>query len=83
MAIFLTIIGINIAILVGFLLGALVVAPPKSDQTTNVGTLYIYEDPTDNIDHIYANFTMDIPTIKEMKVCELTVDTSIHLPELR
>lgn len=82
MAIFLTIIGINIAILVGFLLGALIVAPPKSDQTKNVGTLYIYKDAADNTDHIYADFTVDIPTIKEMGECELTVDTSVHLPRL-
>lgn len=83
MAIFLTIIGINIAILVGFLLGALVVAPSKSDQTKNVGTLYIYEDPADNTDHIYADFNVDISDIKEMKECELTVDTSIRLPKVR
>ena len=83
MAIFLTIIGINIAILVGFLLGALVAAPSKSDQTKNVGSLYIYEDPGDNIDHIYADFNVDIPDIKEMKECKFTIDTSIHFPKIR
>lgn len=79
MAIFLTIIGINVAILVGFLLGALVAAPSKSDRPQNVGTLYIYKDTTDNVDHIYADFNMDIPTIKDMKVCEFRVDNSLHI----
>lgn len=84
MAIFLTIIGINIAILVGFLLGVVTTAQPKkSDQTKNVGTLYIYEDSADNTDHIYADFTVDIPTIKEMAECKLTIDTSVHLPKVR
>lgn len=83
MTIFLTIIGINIAILIGFLLGAITTAQPKSDRQENVGTLYIYEDPADNTDHIYADFTVDIPTIKEMEKCEFTVDTSVHLPKIR
>lgn len=79
MTILLTIIGINVAILVGFLLGSLVAVPSKSDRPKNVGTLYIYKDTSDDVDHIYADFNMDIPTIKEMKVCELTVDNSLHI----
>lgn len=83
MAIFLTIIGINIAILVGVLLGVFVAAPSKVDQTKNVGTLYIYEDPADGIDHIYADFNVDTSEIREMEECEFTIDTSIHFPKMR
>jgi hypothetical protein len=83
MTIFLTIIGINIAILVGFLLGVVTTAQPKPDHQKNVGTLYIYEDPADGIDHVYADFTVDIPTIQEMEECEFTIDTSVHFPKIR
>lgn len=83
MTIFLTIIGINIAILVGFLLGVVTTAQPKPNHQKNVGTLYIYKDPADNTDHIYADFAVDIPTIKEMEECELTIDTSVCLPKIR
>ena len=83
MTIFLTVIGINIAILVGFLLGSLVAVPSKSDQPKNVGTLFIYEDPADDIDHIYADFNVDISDMREMKECKFTIDTSVHFPKIR